>query len=415
MPLTRELTGATAQQQNRHVVGRVRVAVAHPGTVHQHHLVQERPVTIRRRPQLLDERREQADVIGVDLRQLRERLGHVAVMRQRMVRIRHVDLRVGAATQLVPGHEGGDPRAIGLVRQQLQVVHQSRMLGETGRHAHRPRHQRDLPISLRLDDFDAPLDVTDRVEIRADFRAVTWTETALQPRHVLTNGIENAALLAHTRLPRLRIRRLVVAEQPLEDRARIVFHRQRCRGVPPRDRVGECAAEAAAIARSSEVGAFQPELQRSQRRVSSQLPGRNLVHRDRLRVPGARMHVGQEPRRGAGVGTAPAPGGWRTVEPRQHQELVAKRRQRLQDRRQLEPGAVGGGRPVLHDHTVGNVDRAEPHNRRSRRGAERAQRRHHAVQQRQGDAGAQSPKHRSTGDDAFGDHASHGHDSDLLI
>ena len=63
------------------------------------------------------------------------------MMRQRMMRIRHVDLRVGTTAQLVTGHERGDPCAVGLVCQQLQVVHEPRMVREARRNAHRARQQ----------------------------------------------------------------------------------------------------------------------------------------------------------------------------------------------------------------------------------------------------------------------------------
>ena len=148
-------------------------------------MVEQRTVTVGRRTQLFEERREQRDVIGVDLRQLLERGPHAAVMRERMVRIGHVDLRVGAAAQLVPAHEGDDACAISLIRQELEVVHQLCMLGEPGWGTQGPFHQRHFLCALRFGDFDAPLDVTDRVEIRADFEAVARSELALEPRHVV--------------------------------------------------------------------------------------------------------------------------------------------------------------------------------------------------------------------------------------
>ena len=40
-------------------------------------------------------------------------------------------------------------------------------------------------------------------------------------------------------------------------------------------------------------------------------------------------------------------------------QAVAERLERLEDRRELEAGALGGGRPLVHDRAVRHVDEAE--------------------------------------------------------
>ena len=404
----RELPRRAAEEHDRQVVGRVGVAVAHARAVHQDHVVEQRAVAVGRRPQLLDEAGEEADVIAVDLGQLAQRLAHPAVVRQRVVGVGHLDLRIGAAAQLVPAHERRDPGAVGLVGQELQVVHQPGVLGEVGRGAHRPRHQRHLPLALGLGHLDAPLDVAHRVEIGAELQPVAGPEAAAQADHVGADRVENAALLAAARLAGGGVGGLVVAEEPLEHRPRVVLHRQRGLRVAPRDGVREGATEPAAVARAGEVRALQPQLQGRQRRVAPELAGRDLVHRDRLGVPRAGVHVGEEAGRGARVAAAADARRRRAVQPRQHQKLVAERGQRLENRRQLEAGAGGRRRPALHDHAVGHVDGAEPH--RARRRA-RAQARHHAVEERQGHARSEPPQHRAARNRPLRDER---HDSDLL-
>ena len=95
-----------------------------------------------------------------------------------MVRLEHPGFGVGPAAQLVADHEGDDPRPVRLVRQQLQVVHQRRVLGEARRDAQRPRRRRRILVVLPARQLDAPLDVADRIEVRADLDAVARPEAA---------------------------------------------------------------------------------------------------------------------------------------------------------------------------------------------------------------------------------------------
>ena len=141
------------------------------------------------------------------------------------------------------------------------------------------------------------------------------------------------------------------------------------------------------------------KLERGELRVLAHLLGEHLVHRDAgvdvgvLGVLG--RHVGQEPRRGARMNADVRPGqtGRRlAVQAAEHQQAILERRERREDRRELER-PLRRGRPVLHHHAV----RARTRRPAARTGAaaalHRGERRHHAVEQRQRHV---APRPRST-------------------
>ena len=74
-------------------------------------------------------------------------------------------------------------------------------------------------------------------------------------------------------------------------------------------------------------------------------------------------------------------------------QRIAIRLERLEDRRELEVGARGRRRPLVHDHAVRDVDEPDALLRTLPRGATAVQRRHHRVEQRQRDA----PRRRREG------------------
>jgi hypothetical protein len=84
-------------------------------------------------------------------------------------------------------------------------------------------------------------------------------------------------------------------------------------------------------------------------------------------------------------------------------QLTLERLERLEDRRQLEGGALAGRRPLLHDRAVRQVQ--EPHARLRRGGCLREQRarRHHRVEERQADGDADTPQERPPGEMPPGD------------
>ena len=236
-------------------------------------------------------------------------------------------------------------------------------------------------------------------------------------RRLVRHRVENAAIGLRTRQARGRIGALTVAEEPLEDRARIVLHRQRRRRRAPGDRRDVGATEPG-VAGAGELGRLQAELERRELRVPAEVGRRNLVDGDPRLEVGAlgRLHVdaGQERAADASMAArrlARAPNPRLVVEAAQHQHAITVRRERGQDRAEREVGSDGGGRPVLHHGAVPRVEDAQAPDGAGRRVADGGERRHHAVEQRQRDAGAETAqdgpaRERLPGDD---------HGSGLLI
>ncbi len=220
---------------------------------------------------------------------------------------------------------------------------------------------------------------------------------ALQVRDFFGHRIEHAALLAHAREPHFRIGRPGIAEQPLEDNARIVLRRQRRVGALPDDRAG-VRARVAGIARAGVLARFHRQLERRQLRLLAGLVGENLIHRDADVEPGLarrRRHVGEEPRARLRMRAARTLARRQAVEAADDEDILAVRRERAERRRQLVVRADGGRQIVLHDHPVRHVEHAEAVDRLARRFLQRRQRRHHAVEQRQRQHRAHSAQHRA--------------------
>jgi hypothetical protein len=116
--------GTTAGKNDRDVVRVMAVAVGNAGAIHHRHVIEQRAVSVGRRLQALEVIRELLDVIRVDLRDLLDLRQLSGIVRDRMMRIGHADLRVGHAAVLATHHEGDDARQIALIGQHLQVDHQ---------------------------------------------------------------------------------------------------------------------------------------------------------------------------------------------------------------------------------------------------------------------------------------------------
>ena len=158
-----------------------------------------------------------------------------------MMRVVDADLRIAAAAQLAPHHERDDAGQIGLIRQHLQIEHQARVLGNAAgrRPAARPGNSR-APCSSAL--LNPPLDVADGVEILVHLDAIRGAEPAARSARLSVTESSRLRRAASRCSRRRRDRRVGLAEQPLEHRARIVLHRQRRRAAAPRDRVRVHAA-----------------------------------------------------------------------------------------------------------------------------------------------------------------------------
>ena len=139
-------------------------------------MIEERAVAVGRGAQPGQVLREELGVIAVDLRHPRDQLGHVAVMRQRMVRLGHANLRIGPGALLLADHERDHARQVRLEREQLQVEHQLQVILEDRRHARRLVHVRQIEIPLRLGALDSPLDVANRLGELVDLRLILRPE-----------------------------------------------------------------------------------------------------------------------------------------------------------------------------------------------------------------------------------------------
>ena len=176
MPAALESSRPAADDEQRQVVARVPLAVGNARAVQDRHVIQKRAVAVGRRPKLRQILREQLRVIAIDLRHVRDELRSVVVVRQRMVRFGHADLRVRPGALLLADHERDDARQVGLKRQELQVEHQRQVVFEDRRHALRLFDRRQLDVALLLGSLNAPLDVANRLGVFLDLDLVLRTE-----------------------------------------------------------------------------------------------------------------------------------------------------------------------------------------------------------------------------------------------
>ena len=368
------------------------VAVADAAAIEDQRLVEQGAVAVRRRPELLQEAGEQAHLVGVDHGVLLEPLRVQLVVRHGVVRVGDADFREALRGLLAPDEEGEDAGDVGLEGERLEVEHQPGVLVERLRDAHRPlQHLGQGGVGLRLGPPDAPLDFAHRVQVLRHARAVGGAERPLQPRHVLAHRVQDAAVVLQPD-GALRLG-ASLPEQPLEDDARVVLHRERRRRGAPREGVGVDAA-IAVVAVADDEAVLERQLQRRQRRLPADRGGGDLVG------GGARPHVGAlgplrvdavqpdgaRPRMLA-VAVAPRlrlP----VVEAGRDDHLVPHVRQRLEAAGERQRTALAGRGPLRHVRAVRDVDEAEP--RRGLRGGlrQRGRGRNHRVEQRQGHGGA---------------------------
>ncbi len=132
-------------------------------------MIQQRAVAIGRGLQLRQIMREQLHVIGVDLGHTLDQFRKIVVVRQRVMRFRHADLRIRARALLLAQHERDHARQIGLERQHFQVIHQRQVIFEYRRSAQRLRHGGQLHVLLRFRHLNTALHVANRCRELVDF------------------------------------------------------------------------------------------------------------------------------------------------------------------------------------------------------------------------------------------------------
>ena len=124
------------------------------------------------------------------------------MVRHRVVRLGHANLRIRPRALLAAVHERDDARDVRLIREELQVVEQTGVIVEALGDARRPRHVGNFFRALLFGLLDPPLDVTQRGEIVVHPRVVRGTELPLQLLHPVHHRVEKAAVLAQPRRPR---------------------------------------------------------------------------------------------------------------------------------------------------------------------------------------------------------------------
>src|SRR5688572_2496963 len=130
MPPTLQASRGTACNQDRKVLVIVEAGIPHSASIQVHRMVEQRPVAVWRGLHLLEELREQGDMERIDLGDLLDLFGIIAVMARRMVRIWHADLWIRAVAQLARELERDDARNVCLERENLQIEHELRVVGK---------------------------------------------------------------------------------------------------------------------------------------------------------------------------------------------------------------------------------------------------------------------------------------------
>ena len=197
------------------------------------------------------------------------------------------------------------------------------------------------------------------------------------------SSLTQSSRLAFFRSSARAVRRAAaLAEQALEDDARMGLGRQRRRGRRPRQIV-LVDAGVAVVALAHRGEQIHRQLERRQPRLLADLLRRDLIDRRAQVVVGAlgplRLGGAQE----GGVGRRVRAGiGVLQLQIRDHRELIDQRRQRAEDRRKLGEICAGRSPPgdvAAHRH----VDKAQAAHRIRRRRGQRGHRRNHRIQQRQ--------------------------------
>ena len=133
-------------------------------------------------------------------------------MRQRMVRLRHANLRIRARALFLADHERDDAREIGLKRQELQVQHQRQVIFKDRRRALRLLDRRQFELALFLGSLNAPLNVANRLGIFIDLDLVLRSEILLEARQLLRHRVQNALVLLHPGFARPPVRAAAIAK-----------------------------------------------------------------------------------------------------------------------------------------------------------------------------------------------------------
>ena len=213
-----------ARNQNRQVAVVMHIGIPHAAPIKVERMIQQRAVALRRGLQLPKKLGEQRHVELIDLGHPRNLFRIVAVMRQRMMRIRNASLRIGPVAGFARKLEGNHARDIALQRQHLEIEHQSSVVRVGGGNTDRPIQIRQrVVLGIGFRPLNAALHLADRFKILAHPRAIGWAEFSLEPRDILIEPIEQAGPFPQRGLAVCRA--AAFAEESFKDDPRMRFGR----------------------------------------------------------------------------------------------------------------------------------------------------------------------------------------------
>ena len=317
------------------------------------------------------------------------------MMRRRMMLIGNSDVRERARAQLARKDHREHSRDVGLPGKRDQIEHHLCVFIKRIGHIDRPFGKFDRVRALLLRVLNALLDFAHRIHVFVQLRVISVSQRFRQRIHFLGDRIENAPGVLHA--SQALSRASTVAEQALEDDARMCFRRIRCRGITPRNGVDVEAVTRIAGTLSWEVdGQFERgELRILSDFVCSDLIGsrRKPYFNARLRAI-VRMHAGEPCRRRARMIARSIAERVRLQmrEAADNVQITLHRLERLENRRQLESCSDLLRLPLLLDHTIRYIDEAKPRNRL----AGGRQRGHHRIEKRQSHADTCATQERSS-------------------
>ena len=265
------------------------------------------------------------------------------MMRDRVVRLVDADLRIRPAADLTTHHERDDARQVALVRQHLQVEHQLRVLVVACRHAGRLRdhRHRDVLRALRFGQLDPAFDVADRFQIVRQLRRGRCAPSR-RCRLVVFSSTESRMLRSAAQPSRR-------ARWRRSSRLRRTAARTRPAGCSPSAAAWwRCATRSCSCSRSCSRCRTSPRSRvlRAPARArpagsAARAPWRRTDPSTRRRPAPNRTRLAATAVRNRVEAPACAPVLDDAVQPGDDQQLIAERLERLENRRELEAGALG--------------------------------------------------------------------------
>ena len=398
----------TSRDDDRQVHEIVIVGIAEGRTAQNKRAVQQRTLPVLRFLHAVQVIGKEFHVIAVDLRQLFHLVRIVAVMAEHVMRIRHADFRIGTVADLAADHERAHSGDIRLHRQHLQIDHQPDVFGEvignpgrTFKSARLDRQRRGLRA------LDPLFDRAGSFQIFFQLVPVAHSQIVGKPGRVFHHEIEDRGLPTQLRQPAFLVERFAVAEQTLEHGARVRGNGKGDSGREPGDSVG-IGAGIIDVAASKQARLLDTEFERRQRRRVAKVRGEDLVHgnaRADIRAFGL-FHMSSGEERGAGPAvsrrTIPHRCCLRVAKAGKDGNAVPVLRKRFESGGQFQT-MIGLRGPIgLHDHAVRRVEHLKPLWPAGDISGPRA--RHHRLQERQSDRGAEAAQYRAAADGLACDH-----------